>query len=258
MKNIGERYLEVVGIKRHQDDIFFINQLVLNHLESFSFNNIEVYENKGRKILSLDVESLFQKIVVEKRGGYCFEQNKLMYQILKDLGFDVSSKLGRVVYNRDEDVPRTHRMTIVKIAKENYLVDVGFGAYAPNCIVPLDGEKVDVLGEDYYIEKDCKDNYKLMANRKEIGPFNYYVFDLHNYQESDFNLGNYYTNTHPESKFVQQLIISKKNKERIIFIAEGKLVTLREGSREEVVISSSEDLKNILQEHFGLSLIFSS
>lgn len=253
MKNIGERYLEMVGIKRHHETVRFINELIENHLEAFSFNNIDVFKFQGKKLLALDTESLFQKIVVEKRGGYCFEQNKLMYEVLKSLGFDVTSKLGRVVYNKNVDAPRTHRMTVLELDGQRYLIDVGFGAYTPNCMVPFSGEKVDVLGEKYYIVRD-QNSYKLIADRREESSFVYYVFDLNEYTESDFFLGNFYTNTYSESKFVKDLIVAKKNKNRILFITEGKFVKLESGKRTEENLSSKEDIEKALHRHFGAQL----
>ena len=36
-------------------------------------------------------EDLFRKVVEQKRGGYCFELNKLFFLLLKELGFDCRS-----------------------------------------------------------------------------------------------------------------------------------------------------------------------
>ncbi|EQC48690.1 N-acetyltransferase [Bacteriovorax sp. BSW11_IV] len=252
MENLGQFYLKSNNFDGPKYTIEFLNRLVSNHLASFPFNNIEVYQSKGTKILSLETKDLFQKIVVEKRGGYCFEQNKLMYEVLKDLKFNVSAHLGRVVYNREIDAPRTHRMTILNLNNQLYLVDVGFGPYTPNRIIALNGEKTNILEENYYI-KENSGLYTLIVEKEE-GPFSLYTFDLNACQESDFELGNYYTNTHPNSKFVNELIISKKDDEKIVFYSANKIVTLKNKNRSEIDVSSEEELKKAIEENFSLAL----
>lgn len=252
MENLGQFYLESNSFDGPKYTVEFLNRLVSNHLASYSFNNIEVYQNKGTKILSLTTSSLFQKIVIEKRGGYCFEQNKLMYEVLKDLRFNVSAHLGRVVYNREIDAPRTHRMTILTLDNQRYLVDVGFGPYTPNRIIPLNGDKINILGEEYFIKENAG-LFTLIVD-KEDGPFSLYTFDLNDYQESDFDLGNYYTNTHPNSKFVNELIVSKKDNERIVFYSANKIVTIKNKNRSEIDINTQDELKEAIEKFFSLSL----
>ncbi len=74
--------------------------------------------------LSLESQALFDRVVTNKRGGYCFEHNKLFFEILQSLGFDCEIVLARVLLNRNIDVPRTHRITRVALPDGNYIVDV--------------------------------------------------------------------------------------------------------------------------------------
>ena len=60
---------------------------------SIPFENLDVL--LGRPI-SLEPEALFQKLVVERRGGYCFEQNLLFKAALEALGYEVEPHLARV------------------------------------------------------------------------------------------------------------------------------------------------------------------
>jgi len=61
-----------------------------------------------RQELPLDEHSLFQKLVIEKRGGYCFEQNGLFLNVLLSLRYNAWGGLARPVksfpiphYNRE-------------------------------------------------------------------------------------------------------------------------------------------------------------
>ncbi len=52
----------------------------------------------------LDLASLQQKLIHEKRGGYCFEQNLLLRAVLIALGFQVTAFTARVLWNLPDRV----------------------------------------------------------------------------------------------------------------------------------------------------------
>jgi N-hydroxyarylamine O-acetyltransferase len=45
----------------------------------------------------LDARSLQQKLVVDRRGGYCFEHNLLLGHVLNAVGFSVSGLAARIL-----------------------------------------------------------------------------------------------------------------------------------------------------------------
>jgi len=78
----------------------------------------------------LELRNLEQKLLFEKRGGYCFEQNLLFKAMLEDLGFGVTGLAARVHWNHppDEERPLSHMVLLVDVNGTDYLADVGFGA----------------------------------------------------------------------------------------------------------------------------------
>jgi len=84
----------------------------------------------GRVITTAANASLQAKLVGERRGGYCFEQNGLFLEALTALGFQVSPLSARVRIDRPRQLlpPRTHLFLRVAIAGESWLTDVGVGA----------------------------------------------------------------------------------------------------------------------------------
>ncbi|OUR95780.1 hypothetical protein A9Q84_14865 [Halobacteriovorax marinus] len=251
MKNLGNLYLENLGIKDSELTVDTLNAIVNAHLSNYSFNNLEVLLNKG-EILSLELEDLYKKVVTSRDGGYCFEHNKLVYYVLKDLGFDATSYLGRVVYGRDVDAPRTHRTTIVKVENAEYLLDVGFGPYSPMCIIPLSGETVvDPCGTTYRVVKKNEREFQLEALR-DGEYFTLYVFDLGIYQESDYMVANYYTNTYHGSKFVNELIVSIKKDGTIYLVSNFLFSKLLNGEREDFEIDTADKMSEILKDFFDL------
>ena len=62
------------------------------HPKYIPFENIDSYTGK---VPSLNVDDVFRKLVIESRGGYCYEQNLLLSEVLKTLGFNVKLQLGK-------------------------------------------------------------------------------------------------------------------------------------------------------------------
>lgn len=153
--------------------------------------------------LPLDLASLFDRIVQKKRGGYCFEHNGLVFDVLDGLGFAPKLYLARVVYNMD-----THRISVVNINNNDYLVDVGFGAQGPAIAVPLNGEVVDDAGRQFRVEKRNDSDYHLQI-LKDGAFFSLYRFELCNYGQADCELGHFYSHKHPNAAFVNRLVAAR-------------------------------------------------
>ncbi|RLA03831.1 MAG: arylamine N-acetyltransferase, partial [Gammaproteobacteria bacterium] len=63
-----------------------LNRLIAAHVRTIPFENLDIL--LGRPI-SVGLEAIEQKLVHDRRGGYCFEQNTLFQQVLLALGFSV-------------------------------------------------------------------------------------------------------------------------------------------------------------------------
>ncbi len=77
----------------------------------------------------LDLANLQQKLLFDRRGGYCFEHNSLFRAMLRDLDFDVKVHGARVIWGtpEGEEPPLRHMVLTVDLAGVSYLCDVGFG-----------------------------------------------------------------------------------------------------------------------------------
>src|ERR1700704_2407859 len=77
------------------------------HTRSIPFENLDVLMGVP---IHLEVDALFQKLVHGRRGGYCFEQNGLLFHVLGELGFHAVLLSARVRLLRPRDFipPRTH------------------------------------------------------------------------------------------------------------------------------------------------------
>jgi len=234
-------------------DLNSFNTVITNYLEENTFNNIEILLNQG-KILSLQNHDLFNKIATRKAGGYCFEHNKLFFYALKSSGIQCTSHLARVVYGKSIDVPKTHRLTIVQHQGQSFLADVGFGPNTPTKMIPFSGEEIKCHNEIPFRIKKIGDNDFSLERFKDDDFFTLYTFDRNLYTEADFDLSNYYTNTHCDSKFTESLIISKYASNKILFINDLVLSEITKEKRIDTPIQSAEMLKETLQTHFLIEL----
>jgi arylamine N-acetyltransferase len=72
-----------------------LSVLQRNHLSKIPWGDIGLHYSKT-KILSLDTQDVFQKIVVRRHGGYCMEVNTFYAALLRGLGIKLYTTAGRV------------------------------------------------------------------------------------------------------------------------------------------------------------------
>ena len=125
-----EAYLNRIGYEGElRTDKKCLEKIMDLHLCSIPFENLEVFD--AGRIPSLRSEDIYEKIIVRKRGGYCFELNKLFYELLKALDFRVIPVAVRILWNREELPPVLHRATLVIFEEGSYYCDVGYGGPGP-------------------------------------------------------------------------------------------------------------------------------
>ncbi|MDO5410874.1 MAG: arylamine N-acetyltransferase, partial [Lachnospiraceae bacterium] len=127
----------------------FLNQLVEAHQKHIVFENLDAYYQKGP--FTLSNSELYEKIIVKKRGGFCFELNGLFINLLRTLGYRAWSCLCRVVRGGDVFRPVSHRGNLVMIEDKLYFCDVGFGGPMPCAAVLVEsGLHQKIGGEEFW------------------------------------------------------------------------------------------------------------
>lgn len=103
-----------------------LSQLHALHLAAIPYENLDPLMGAP---VRLDQANLQQKLVFDRRGGYCFEHNTLLRAILEDLDFEVKVHGARVIWGtpEGEEPPLRHIVLTVDVAGVPYLCDVGFG-----------------------------------------------------------------------------------------------------------------------------------
>ena len=230
-----------------------LRQLQLRHTHVFPFENLATIS--GAPVL-IDLASVEQKILQDRRGGYCYELNGLFFALLLELGYDARSISGRVVMNQPEGswTARTHRLSLVTLDGVRYVTDVGFGGMVPTAPLLLDTEDEQATPhEPYRIEKQA-DGYMLRAN--VAGEWrSMYLFDLQRQEDIDYTIGNWYVSTHPDSPFAQRLMVARTGDGWRKTLNNGSFAIHRMGaSSERREVADVDELIALLKQEFDLHL----
>jgi len=122
------RYLERICFKhRPEVSLKCLEELQACHQLTVPFENLDVFTER-KKILNVDL--IYNQIVLKKRGGWCHELNGLFCSLLRQLGFDVKI-ISCEHYDRHKKsfntVQYDHMALNVTLGSVKYLVDVGYG-----------------------------------------------------------------------------------------------------------------------------------
>ena len=202
----------------------------------------------------LDVESLQQKLVKSRRGGYCFEHNGLLFHALRALGFRIAGLAGRVVWNQPDPsvmTPRSHMVLKVELEEGTYIADVGFGMSptAPLRLVP------DIAQETPHESFRLLRNdglYTLQCNLKGQWT-SFYMFDLQEQAPVDYQVANHYVSTWPTSHFVTSLIAARATADGRYGLRNNRLSIHRHNSEgEQRVLTNAAEISAVLKDLFGV------
>ncbi|KAB1231179.1 arylamine N-acetyltransferase family protein [Chryseobacterium viscerum] len=246
-----EKYLERIHysgeVETNLETLRKIHQL---HPKYIPFENIDSYTGT---VPSLEVNDIFKKLVIDSRGGYCYEQNLLLSEVLRYLGFNVKLQLGRVVWGRQEDsiAAQTHLLLIVDFEGKKYVVDCGFGTATLTTPILLDEEGQQQTPNGIFKISHKEETYTLWMWKEQWLPV--YRFILEHVEHADLDISNWYLSTHPDSHFKNKLILSKVD-ENVRYTYTDRVLNIRSdnGAKESISIENEMQLYEILLNTFGL------
>ena len=228
-----------------------LRALTAAHAQTIPFENLDVL--LGRPI-NLDPEALFSKLVDERRGGYCFEQNGLFLAVLTELGFSVTPVSARVRLQRPRDFtpPRTHVFIRVELQGESWLTDVGVGALSLTAPLRLTaGEQATPHEPRRIVREDNR-----LFHQACLGDAWQDVceFTLEEMPVIDREVANWFTSAHPQSHFKNRLVVARAaaDGQRISLLNNELTVRERGGSASTRRIGSAQELLEVLASYFEL------
>ncbi len=204
--NIKE-YINRINYKGDlKPDLSVLNALQAHHIFAVPFENLDIHYGKP---IVLDIDKFYQKIVIEKRGGFCYELNGLFHHLLKEVGFNSKMISARVYDHKKRQFGEEfdHLAIIVELDQTKYLVDVGFGEFAAHpLIIQSNVVQEDQRGQ-FSIEKenDIYTVFKIKGDSKNIE----YKFTDKDRTLNEFQGMCQYHQTSPDSHFTQRKLITR-------------------------------------------------
>ena len=229
-----------------------LHAITAAHTQSIPFENLDVLMGLP---IHLETDALFQKLVHDRRGGYCFEQNGLLLHVLEQLGFQAAPLSARVRLQRPRDFvpPRTHVFIRVELDGESWLTDVGVGGVSLTAAIRLDTDIEQFTPhESRRIVRDDGRLFHQMRSGSEW--IDVYEFTLEEMPPIDRELGNWFTSAHPQSHFKNRLLVARAAPDGVRLTVQDAEFNIRsaDGRADRRTIASSSELIEILATHFGL------
>ena len=252
----ADAYLRRIGItEKKAPSLDFLNELIYAHQTHVPFENVSQCVTKEE--VRLEIGYLFNKIVVNKRGGYCFELNCLFQSLLSELGFYAYPIFAKVVMGREltSRIPILHRATAVKLGDEYYFCDVGFGGAMPAGALLIDENNPhEIKGDSYKIIRYDEKWYTIYHMDKN-GSWNHMLqFSLEPQENIYFMPLSAYGSLSKECPFTYILMVNMRTPTGSCSIND-RTFTLREnGQVTRTEIKDDAELKSILKKYYDISV----
>ncbi len=220
------------------------------HFHNIPFENFDILLGRG---INLDPQAVFNKLVLKKRGGYCFELNGLFLKALQALGFKARALLARV-HVTGTPSGRGHQLELISIDGRDWLADVGFGVNSPRMPIPMELSS-PVTKDGQTIRLTDGGHFGTMFQALEDGEWkNLYSFDLGHVCPADIAYGNHYTSTHPDAFFTFSRVAARPLPGGEITLLDRTLKITAKGKEEVQKLPDNPAYLNAVKTHFGIEL----
>ena len=235
-------------------DVNTLHELQLAHLQNVPFENLDI---GLKRVIQINEQAIWNKVVVNKRGGFCYELNGLFAWLLKQIGYDVTYLNARV-FDREGNlgIDFDHLALLVQIPgqPERWLADVGFGDSFNNSL-SFDERGEQVQGLRAYRLEQTPHGYVVWQKNYDETWERQYFFDLqpHKFPE-EYEAACRYHQTSPASSFTRGSIISRATPDGRVSLEDGRLILTTNGQRTERHLESQQEYYALLKEYFGIVL----
>lgn len=242
-------YLDRVGLTQTPAGAAGLKALQAGQLRAIAFENLDPMLGKTP---DLSPDAVWDKLVVQGRGGYCFELNGLLGGALVSLGYPARRVMARV--RRGAAIgARSHLAWIVEAEGREWLVDCGFGGPAP--VFPLlleTGPEQEAAGIRFRLVPHAANGETVLERLGPQGWFALYGFDRAHVTDADVEAANFVTARWENSPFPANLMLNHVLEDGRISVFNRTARTESNGEVVERTIASAAELHDLLTRNFGL------
>ena len=243
-------YLSRIGVKA--DDLEpneeCLRLLQRKHLLTVPFENLDIHRKRP---IVLDTGKFYEKIVRERRGGFCYELNGLFNELLCELGFQTRLLSARVFDGTAYGPEFDHAAIIVTIGDDEFLADVGFGDFTAEPLrFGLGVEQHDQTG--VFIIRKFDEQYLEVAKKDGSDWKSEYIFKDIPHELSDYVEMCDFQQYSPESHFTKGKVCSLLTENGRKTLTDKKFLVTADGRKIETVVETNEGFERILKQEFGI------
>jgi Arylamine N-acetyltransferase len=225
-----------------------LDGVIKAHVGTVPFENLDPCEFGITP--SLEEEDLYNKIVVNRRGGYCFELNTSLHNLLLAMGFDAYPVVVRIIMGPGPARPYAHKGVVARAEGKLWYCDVGFGGPGPKGVVEMSDREQEITGGVYrcvFPEDYCE----ILHKDGEEWPV-LFRFPMHPIEPCDFIPLNFYIGGQPNFGFRawRTVNLTLPNGSKAL---SGKHYTRRiDGQITERDVETPQELEDLLRDEFGI------
>lgn len=247
------RTFERIGLTYSPDlphDYSTLSAIQYGFQKNIPYENLDILRGKP---LSLEYSDLYEKIVVNKRGGYCFEINGFLGEVYRSLGFEVTEYMARYLRGETEIPVRRHRVLGVKTDDgKKYICDAGIGQSAFRLPLLMEENSVSrQYGEEYRVTREPFFGWMISDFHK--GEWRrFYSFTEEEQLNIDYVMPSFWCEHAPDSPFTSVEIFSIKTDSGRITL-DGNVYRVFDGDNVSEKTLVTKDELRAAYKSFGLS-----
>jgi N-hydroxyarylamine O-acetyltransferase len=219
------------------------------HLHSVPFENLDICPLD--QPFTLDIDGIYDKVVIRKRGGFCFELNGLLAELLESLGYRVERMAANFADAPDPD-PFDHLVLMVTVPGDDsrWYADVAAGRVNPDRPIPIDGVSADGQRRTRYA-----DGRWIAEGLGEDGAWNPILsWDPQPQPLHAFHSRCAHFQMHPDSFFRQGAMCTMLSEGGRVTLSKRMMITTIDGERTERELESVAEIAEILRSIFGIDI----
>ena len=230
--------------------------LHLAHLRAIPFENLDIHLSR---LIVLEEDALFAKIVGHRRGGFCYELNGLFAALLRELGFGVTMLAAQFPREDGQTAPEMdHLVLLVRTTDgdEPLLVDVGAGrdSFATPLWTSMTYEQPRPESGACFRLLPEGDGQRLQR-REPDGPWERsYRFTWQPRMLADFESGSLFHQTSRDSAFPRNRICTLLTPNGRVTLSKRRLIETVDGVRTERELEDETTYQETLRTRFGINL----
>jgi N-hydroxyarylamine O-acetyltransferase len=229
-------------------DLATLRALHRAHQYAVPFENLDV---QLRRPVVLDLEPNYDKIVRQRRGGWCYEMNCVMGWALNEIGFEVMRMSAGVMREQAGDAQLGNHLCLLVCLDQPYLVDVGFGGSLAEPLPLRASERED---RPYRLGlSELPDGYWRFSETAHGDPF---TFDFRAVPADETLIAQkcQFLQTDPASPFIQNLVVQRRTADTHLSLRGRVLAAIHSTRVDKKLLSSADELVATLRDSFDLDI----